>query len=147
MAARWGAHTAADSGPATAGPLSHEHYVRLRRAVARWERNATARPQGWPAGGLAALLHLGKLGALGELHDAPRLLCYAIGRLDELSRRLRAVASADSATHHHRATQRAQRRRHAPRPAAGSFTFAVGGQEARWPPLLLLDGRQEPTFF
>ena len=91
VVARYGATTAADSGPAAAGPLERERYVQLRRAVARWERNSQARPEGWPAGGLAALLHIGTLAAAGEILDPPRLLPYAIGRLDQLSKRLRAT--------------------------------------------------------
>ena len=67
VVARHGPIAAADSGPAGAGPLYPDDYARLRRAVARYERNHTAAPDGYPAGGLAALLHLGALAGAGEL--------------------------------------------------------------------------------
>ena len=84
-------------GPAGAGPLYPDDYARLRRAVARYERNHTAAPEGYPAGGLGALLHLGALAGAGELPGGPRTLRYAVGALDQLSRRMRAIATADSA--------------------------------------------------
>ena len=50
VVARWGALAAADGGPSRAGPLYGEDYARLRRAVARYERNRTAAPDGLPGG-------------------------------------------------------------------------------------------------
>ena len=67
VVARWGATVAADSGPTAAGPLSDELYIKLRRAIARYERNHTAAPAGYPTAGLAALLHIGVLAGAGEL--------------------------------------------------------------------------------
>ena len=139
VVARHGATTAADSGPAAAGPLERERYVQLRRAVARWERNSQARPEGWPAGGLAALLHIGTLAAAGEIPDPPRLLRYAIGRLDQLSKRLRAHNTATSTQRLNNAAARARRRREPP--AAPLFHY-----RATWPAWILLPGHTEPTF-
>ena len=139
VVARYGATTAADSGPAAAGPLERERYVQLRRAVARWERNSQARPEGWPAGGLAALLHIGTLAAAGEITDPPRLLRYAIGRLDQLSKRLRAHNTATSAQRLNSAAARACRRRQPP--AAPLFQY-----RATWPAWILLPGHTEPAF-
>ena len=129
VVARWGATVAAEGGASAAGPLSDELYVKLRRAVARYERNAAAAPDGYPTGGLAALLHLGTLAATGQLHDGPRLLAYAIGRLDQLSKRIRAHATADSVQRRETAAARAERRRAEPDGESGS-----GSDRAAWPP-------------
>ncbi|MGO9955559.1 MAG: hypothetical protein ACLP50_06180 [Solirubrobacteraceae bacterium] len=139
VVARYGALAAADSGPAAAGPLEPEQYVRLRRAVARWERNSEARPDGWPAGGLAALLQIGTLAAVAEIPDPPRLLAYAIGRLDQLSKRLRAHNTASSARRLDGAAARARRRRQPT--AAPRLQF-----RASWPAWILLPGHSEPAF-
>ncbi len=141
MVARWGQLAAADGGPSRAGPLYGEDYARLRRAVARYERNRTAAPEeAYPAGGLAALLHVGALAGAGELVGGPRTLRYAVGALDQLSRRMRALATADSAEHARRAAGRARRRRDPPRRAL-ALTF-----RAAWPPWVLLDERDQPMF-
>ena len=140
VVARWGALAAADGGPSRAGPLYGEDYARLRRAVARYERNRTAAPAGYPAGGLGALLHVGALAGAGELAGGPRTLRYAVGALDQLSRRMRAVATADSAEHARRAAGRARRRREPARRAL-ALTFRQA-----WPPWVLLDERGHPTF-
>ena len=116
VVARYGAMAAADSGPAGAGPLYPDDYARLRRAVARYERNASAAPNGYPAGGIAALLHLATL-AGAQPTAGPRTLRYAVGALDQLSRRMRALATADSAQHRETVAGRAQRRRQRPRRA------------------------------
>ena len=142
VVARWGATTAAEGGATAAGPLTDELYTKLRRAVARYERNAAATPDGYPAAGLAALLHLGVLAGAGELRDGPRLLGYAIGRLDQLSKRMRARATADSVQHHDDAAARAQRR-HA---RTAAVTERFGFRAAPWPAWILLDGHTEPTF-
>jgi len=140
VVARHGATAAADSGPAGAGPLDDELYVRLRRAIARYERNAAGRPDGYPTGGLAALLHLGTLAAAGQLADPPRLLGYAIGRLDQLSKRMRAHATANSARRQEAAAARAGRRR--AEPESDRFRF----RQAPWPPWMLLPGYTQPSF-
>ncbi len=139
VVARWGPLAAADGGPSRAGPLYDEDYTRLRRAVARYERHRTAAPAGYPAGGLAALLHVGALAGAGELAGGPRTLRYAVGALDQLSRRMRAEATADSAEHARRAAGRARRRQD--RRRALPLTF-----RPQWPPWVLLDEHGQPTF-
>ncbi|MGP0052676.1 MAG: hypothetical protein ACLPZR_28090, partial [Solirubrobacteraceae bacterium] len=141
VVARYGAGAAADGGPAGAGPLASEDYLRMRRAVARYERNHRAAPEGYPAGGLAALLHVGQLTAAGQLYGGPRTVRYAIGALDQLSRRMRAVATADSVQRQQAAAARAQRRREAPARAQ-----RLAFRTARWPAWILTDGHQEPVF-
>lgn len=136
---RWGPRAAADSGPAGAGPLYPDDYTRLRRAVARYERNQGARPEGYPAVGLGALMHLGVLARAGEVPGGPRTLRYAVGALDQLSRRMRAVGTADSAARAKRATVRVQRRHE--RARALPLTF-----RAQWPPWVLLDEQGQPAF-
>ena len=140
VVARWSPLAAADGGPSRAGPLYGEDYARLRRAVARYERNQTAAPAGYPSGGLGALLHVAALAGAGEVAGGPRTLRYAVGALDHLSRRMRAVATADSAEHARRAAGRARRRREPARRAL-ALTFRQA-----WPPWVLLDERGQPTF-
>lgn len=140
VVARNGPTAAADCGAAGAGPLYPDDYARLRRAVARYERNHTAAPDGYPAGGLAALLHLGALAGAGELPGGPRTLRYAVGALDQLSRRMRAIATADSAARRDSAAERARRRRE-PAPRALQLSF-----RANWPPWVLTDHHGNPVF-
>ena len=140
VVARHGATAAADSGPAGAGPLYPDDYARLRRAVARYERNSSAAPHGYPAGGLGALLHLGALAGGGELPGGPRTLRYAVGALDQLSRRMRAIATADSAARRDSAAERARRRRE-PAPRALQLGF-----RAKWPPWVVTDHDGNPVF-
>ncbi|MGO9955969.1 MAG: hypothetical protein ACLP50_08300 [Solirubrobacteraceae bacterium] len=141
LVARYGAMAAADSGPAGAGPLGPEDYARLRRAVARYERNHAAAPDGYPAAGLAALLHIGATATERRLHNAPRTLRYAIGALDHLARRMRAIATADSARRHQAAARRAEERRQRPQ-RAEKFAFRIPG----WPAWILTPGHDEPRF-
>jgi hypothetical protein len=141
VVARWGARTAADSGATAAGPLTAEDYRRLRSAVARYERNQSAAPEGYPAGGLAAVLHIGTLAGAGELAGGPRTLAYAVGAIDQLSRRMRAVATADSARRADRARERARQRRD-PAPRALALAFRT----ARWPAWVRTDEHDEPIF-
>jgi hypothetical protein len=133
-AARWGLRAVADHGHAAAGRLAGEDYLRLRRAVARYERNATGAPQGFPAKGLAALLHIASLA--GESGRGPRTLRYGIGALDQLSRRMRAHNTANSARRH-AATVRRARARHRHTPAASRLEYRLPG--VQWPPWVLLD--------
>ena len=127
VVARWGALAAADGGPSRAGPLYGEDYARLRRAVARYERHRTAAPDGYPAGGLAGLLHIGALAGAGELAGGPRTLRYAIGALDQLSRRMR--AERDRRQRRAR-PPRGRPRAAAPRPPAGAAVHVPGGVAA-----------------
>ncbi len=141
VVARLGAIAAADSGPAGAGPLYPEDYARLRRAVARYERNHVAAPDGYPDSGLRALLHIGALAADRQLPNAPRTLRYAIGALDQLARRMRAIATAESAQRHQAAARRAQRR-HDPAARAHRLEFRKPG----WPAWILTPGHDQPLF-
>jgi len=140
--ARYGPAAASQSGPSGAGPLDSEDYARLRRAVARYERNASAAPEGYPPGGLAALLYLGTLAGAGELAGGPRTLGYAIGALDQLSRRMRAVATATSAARVAGATERARRRRQGPPPRALQLSFRASA----WPAWVRTGAGGEPLF-
>jgi hypothetical protein len=140
VVARWGALAAADGGPSRAGPLYGDDYARLRRAVARYERDRTAAPDGYPSGGLGALLHLGALVGAGELPGGPRTLRYAVGALDQLSRRMRAIATADSAARCDSAAERAQRRRE---PATRALQLSF---RAKWPPWVVTDHDGNPVF-
>jgi hypothetical protein len=110
----------------------------LRRAVARYERNTQARPTGFPAGGLAALTHLGELAAAGW--GGPRTLRYAIGALDQLSRRMRAVHTDTNPKRLQRAVRLA-RQRHAPDEPRTPIAYRLPG--SRWPRWVKLtsDGR------
>jgi hypothetical protein len=139
VVARYGARAAAEGGSHQAGPLDRVTYARLRRAVARYERNADARPEGWPAGGLAGLLHLG--GVAGEI--GPRTLAYAIGALDQLSRRMRAHATAASATRRQGAQRRARKRRLETAPACKLEFHSPG---PRWPRWLRVEADGVPMF-
>lgn len=142
VVARYGPAAAAESGPSGAGPLSGDDYARLRRAVARYQRNASAAPEGWPASGLAGLLHLGTLVGTGELAGGPRTLAYAIGALDQLSRRMRAVATAGSVTRLTAATERARRRRQDPPPRALALVFRT----STWPGWVRTGADGQPLF-
>jgi hypothetical protein len=140
VVARYGQNVAAESGAGGAGPLYGEDYARLRRAVARYHRNHSARPDGFPEGGLAALLHIG---ALASEAAGPRTLRYAIGGLDQLSRRMRAHATAESVKRMTAAQRRARIRRVEPPPAT-RLAFRLPGP--RWPPWLTLAQNGCPLF-
>lgn len=146
VVARHGASEAAVHGGRAAGPLAREHtasqwqrrgarddYLTLRRAVTRYNRHSEARPDGYPAGGLAALLHLGVLARQAGDRNGPMYLAYAIGALDQLSRRMRAARTADSAQRKHAQIERA-RRRHTPH-RSGRIEFRAGA----WPAWIVLD--------
>jgi hypothetical protein len=144
VVARYGAMATANSGPGGAGPLYPEDYVQLRRAVARYERNHMAAPEGYPASGLGALLHLGALaGGAGELPGGPRTLRYAVGALDQLSRRMRAIATAQNASRHHTNLARARRRREQP-PSARALQ--LGFRKFRWPAWVRTNEHGDPIF-
>jgi hypothetical protein len=102
---------------------------------------SSAAPDGYPAGGLAALLHIGALATDRRLANAPRTLRYAIGALDQLARRMRALATADSAQRHEAAAGRATRRRD-PASRAPKLSFRTPG----WPAWILTPGHDEPRF-
>ena len=115
VVARWGALAAADGGPSRAGPLYGDDYARLRRAVARYERNHSARPDGYPAGGLGALLHVGALAGAGEL---ARRAAHAALRRRRARSALAADAGARDRRQHRARPPRRRPRASAPGPAA-----------------------------
>ena len=73
--------------------------------------------------------------------NAPRTLRYAIGALDQLSRRMRALATADSA-HATRPPPAARERRRDPAARAHKLEFRTPG----WPAWILTPGHDEPRF-
>ena len=137
VVARYGSRTAAEYGAGASGPLYPDDHARLRRAVARYERNAAGAPDGFPTGGLGALLHLATLAGAAA---GPRTLRYAIGALDQLTRRMRAHATRDSVTRLDAATRRAERRQH-PRPTR--YQFRLPGPF--WPRWVTLNAQGNPV--
>jgi hypothetical protein len=140
VCARHGARFVAEYGASAAGWLRDEDYARLRRAVARYERNSASRPVGYPASGLAALLHIGELAGAGA--GGPRLLGYAIGALDQLSRRMRAVHTEHQPARLQRASRLARDRR-TPSPPTTPIAFRI--PTARWPRWVQLDDHDQPV--
>jgi hypothetical protein len=151
VVARHGASEAALHGGRAARPLARQQageswqrraprddYLALRRAVARYERNHAAAPDGYPASGLAALLHLGVLARESGERDGPMYLAYAIGALDQLSRRMRAINTADSAQRNGRQVARAKARHATPREAS-RLAF-----RSAWPSWVVLDAKGVP---
>lgn len=141
--ARYGAWQAAEWGAGAAGRIDHDDHARLRRAVARYERNTQARPEGYPAAGLAALMHLGELVGAG---GGPRTLRYAIGALDQLSRRMRAVHSSTDPQRMQRSIRLARARHAADEPRTPLIFRLPGPRWPRWVKLtptgtpLIIDG-------
>ena len=128
--ARWRLPTAARPAPDRCTQTITPGCAARSRAI---ERNHTAAPDGYPASGLGALLHLGALAGAGELAGGPRALRYAVGALDQLSRRMRAVATADSANRAEHASDRARRRRDPPPRALRTRRFARTGRRGSRP--------------
>jgi hypothetical protein len=146
VVARFGARAAAEGGSGAAGPLSDEHFGRLRRAVARYERYGEARPDGFPAGGLAALLYLGAAEDCQGCGPRPRTIAYAAGALDQLSRRMRAHATATSEARVHAAARRAWKRRSPASPRPGPLSFQFRSDGPRWPRWLAVGEDGGPVF-
>ena len=134
---RHGSMCAGELGAAPAGHLEPDDPQRLRRALARYERHGAARPTGFPAGGLAVLAAIAAIAA--ERAARPQTLHFAIGLLDQLSRRMRAADTADDARRRQRAVTRA-RRRHDARPDGLMFAF----RSAAWPAWVALDETGDP---
>jgi hypothetical protein len=150
VVARHGAGEAALHGGRAAGPLHREppgagerrggvrdDYLALRRAVARYERNQAAAREGFPPGGLAALLHLAVLAREHPDQEGPMLLAYGIGALDLLSRRMRAQATRDSTCRQQGQVRRAQAR-HPAAPDRPSY------RPSPWPLWVVLDDEGLP---
>ena len=139
MVWRHGAQCAAELGP-VAGWLERDDPERLRRAAVRYERHVGARPDGFPESGLAALAHIAAVAA--ATGSRPDTLRYGIRALDQLSRRMRAAATANDAQRIDRATARAARRRDTNRRNDLPFEFR---HPRRWPPWVALDAAGEPV--
>ena len=117
------------------GRLGPEDRARLRRAVRRFARYAEHRPGELPAAPLAALLALA--GGGGDW-----TLARTIRRLDQLSRRMRAHATAGDPARRQAAANRA-RRRHRDAPPA-RLAFRAPGP--RWPRWIRTTPAGEPVF-
>ena len=135
VVARYGPGGAARHGAAAAGRLGPEDRARLGRAVGRFARYADDRPGELPAAPLAALLALA--GASGDW-----TLARTIRRLDQLSRRMRAHATAGDPARRQAAANRA-RRRHQDAPPA-RLAFRAPGP--RWPRWIRTTPAGEPVF-
>lgn len=135
---RFGSLCAGELGAAPAGRLEGDDLVRLRRALGRYERYATARPPGFPAGGLAVLAAVAAIAA--ERDARPLRLRFAIRVLDQLSRRMRAAATVNDPRRRDRAAARARRRHTSPRAGGAMFAFRT----AAWPGWVALDDDGDP---
>jgi AraC-like DNA-binding protein len=134
---RYGSMCAAELGAAPAGGLEADDLQRLRRALGRYERHVACAPCRFPAGGLAVLA---RIAAIADERDArPQTLHYAIRVLDQLSRRMRAAATADDAGHRERAAARARRRRMR-KGSSDAFAFRISA----WPSWVALDDNGDP---
>jgi hypothetical protein len=134
---RYGALSAAEHSAGAAGPLQADDPARLRRAAARYERHVAARPQGFPEQALAALAQIARVA--GERDARPQTLHYAIGALDQLSRRMRASQTADDPARRDRQAARAKRRLRA-RQQPGPLAFRT----LAWPSWVALDQYGDP---
>ena len=135
VVARYGPTGAAQHGAAAAGRLRPEDRATLERAAGRYSRYAEHRPERLPAAPLAALLALA--GAGGDW-----TLTRTIRRLDRLSRRMRARATAADPARHRAATRRAGHR-HQDAPT-GRLAFRAPGP--RWPRWIRTTPAGDPVF-
>jgi hypothetical protein len=135
---RYGSMCAGELGAAPAGRLEDDDLQRLRRALARYERHLAARPAGFPVGGLAVLAAIAAIAA--ERDARPQTLHFAIGLLDQLSRRMRAAATVDDEQRRDRAAARARRRRGGSRDRGLTFAFRT----SPWPAWVALDDNGDP---
>lgn len=152
VVARRGPGEAAMRGPARAGRLVREKadpdefrvpqrprddYRNLRRYVALYERHYTGAGElvpGYPAGGLAALLHIGVLAREDPDSNGPATLAYAIGALGQLARRMRAHATHADPGHHRGQVARARARRtHTERHSRRAGQTVPGADGTTWP--------------
>jgi len=109
---------------------------RLRRAVRRYERHRSARPEGYPRLGLAALLHIAELAAAADAR--PETLHYGIVRLEQESVSMRAAATGNVADRREHQADRAHRRVCEPPPAPGELVFRRQSPTP-WPAWVSLD--------
>src|SRR4051812_1661151 len=118
VVARYGPAMAARSGAAAAGPMRPGLPALVGRAIALYEAHAERRPDGWPAGGAAALCVLGEQGRAQRFAgDIARLLGLAKG--------MRAAARLHDETRLRAAQARAETRR-TPPPAGFRLAFRTG---------------------
>jgi hypothetical protein len=134
---RYGGLYAAEHSAARAGTLESDDRARLQRAVTRYERHAAARPDGFPEHGLAALAQIARVA--DERDARPQTLHSAIRVLDQLSRRMRASATADDPARREHQAARARRRR-GPGQAPGALVFRC----SVWPLWVALDDHGNP---
>jgi hypothetical protein len=123
-----------------AGPLQPGDVVLLQRAAQRYEDNASTRPAGWPAGGYAALRQLAELARQRDVR--PQILHYAICALEQLSRRMHAIATAEDPERFAKQLARARRRRQPP--TQGPLQFRTAPAQSGWPHWLTLDEHGAP---
>ena len=128
-------------GPGLAGPLQPGDLALLARAARRYEDSAPRRPPGWPAGGYAALEHIARLAR--ERDARPLILHYAILALDQLSRRMHAIAAADDPDRLAKMVARARRRRQPPAPTR--LQFRTARPASAWPHWVALDEHGAPV--
>lgn len=138
---RQGAPSAADGGSAGAGPLDARDLERLGRAARRYERSVKSRPEGWPDCALGALQQIAEIAA--ERGARPLTLHYGIRVLDQLSRRMRANATARNPAHLKTKAARASAR-HQPAPPVG-YAFRRGSRNGAWPAWVSLDDQGQPV--
>ncbi|MGI8622985.1 MAG: hypothetical protein ACR2NB_05750 [Solirubrobacteraceae bacterium] len=137
VVARFGASAIA-GGAVFAFHISDQRMTRLRRVLQRYERHAPERPEGWPAGGWAAFLH-----AAARPDWAHRSPAGTIEGLDQLTKRMRARASADSLQRQAAARRRAEGRRLAA--DTGPLIFrALPDPGGRWPAWVQVDADGHP---
>jgi|GEM_PF-1751798 len=140
---RRGATHLAEHGPGAAGPLEDGDLQVLARAAGRYEHYSQARDPGFPAGGLAALAMIGQVAAAHDMR--PETLHYAIRRLDQMSKRMRASATVGDRRRLKGQVKRARRRRDrlaivTPQMQQTGTTWLA----ARWPFWAALDAHGEP---
>jgi hypothetical protein len=133
----------AEQSWAAAGPLEPDDLERLRRAATRYERHTAARPDDFPPGALSALAVIGQIAAARDVR--PHTLHYAIRLLDQLSRRMRASATAYDHEHRKQQIKRARARRTRRASPAPETPFSFRARPIRpWPFWVALSDRGEP---
>ena len=133
----------AEYGSSAAGPLEDDDPDRLRRAATRYERHAAARPDGFPEGALGALAAIAASAAGRD--STPVTLHYAIRRLDQLSRRMRASATTNDPVRRTQQIKRAQARRERRSSVLGELAFSFRTRPpGPWPFWVALNAAGEP---
>ena len=128
----------AETGSSAAGPLDDDDPDRLRRAATRYERHNQARPDAFPERALGALATIAAISAARDTR--PVTLHYAIRLLDQLSRRMRASATANDSARHRQQIKRAQARRERRSSVPGELAFSFRTRPpAPWPLWVALD--------